>query len=54
MIVCLCALVFPDIFILVDYFEECKAVYHVQLLVQCDIWGGWGVNCKFYQGVSEN
>ena len=53
-IVCLSALVFPYIFILVDYFEECIAVYHVQLLVQSDIWGGWGVNCKLYPGVSEN
>ena len=39
-IVCLSALVFPYIFLLVDHFEECKAVYHVQLLVQSDIWGG--------------
>ena len=51
-IVCLSAVVFPDIFILVDYFAECKAVYHVQLLVQSDICGG--VNCKLYPGVSEN
>ena len=41
-IVCLSALVFPYIFVLVHYFEECIAVYHVQLLVQSDIWGGWG------------
>ena len=47
-LVCLSAVVFPDIFILVDYFEECKAVYHVQLLVQSDICGG-GLIVSFTQ-----
>ena len=47
-IVCLSAMVFPDIFILVDYFEECKTVYHVQLLVQSDIFGG-GLIVSFTQ-----
>ena len=50
-IVCLSALVFPYIFLLVDHFEECKVVYHVQLLVQSDL---GGVNCKLYPGKSEN
>ena len=48
-IVCLSALVFPYIFLLVDHFEECKAVYHVQLLVQSDIWGGGGLIVSFTQ-----